>query len=152
MGSIRLEPKEDTRDKEMYRKLKTAIVDAWAAIDDHRVFWDLDEDENANRIKRAFLDVAREENIPLQVRRLRGERTLELSFEAGSGKPRRTGDTRSRILEVLAEATEPMTRKDIVAQANISPSAWNKQIKDLVDDGSVVKLGHRRDSSYRLPT
>ena len=94
MGSIRLEPKEETTDKEEYRKLKTAIVDAWAAIDEHRVFWDLEEDENPSRIKRAFLEVAREEKIPLEVRRIRGERTLELSFDTGSGKALRSGDRR----------------------------------------------------------
>jgi len=152
MGVIRLEPKEEETSKEDYRKLKDAIVDAWKTIDEHRVYWDLDEGERPNKVKRAFLEVAEAEDIPLRVRRIRGQRTLELSFDTASGGgERRSVNTRDRILEVLRGADEPMTRKGIVDATGISPSAWSKAIKGLVDEGKVVKLGHRRDSTYRLP-
>ena len=149
MGAIRLEPKEDQTSSEAYRKLEAAIVEAWGAIDEHRIFWDLDEDENPSRVRRDFLRVAADKGIPLIVRRVRGRRSLELGFEESGSRTlrRRASDTRESILEVLAEAETPLSRGEIVARSGISPSAWNKRIKEM-----VAKLGHRRDSTYRLPT
>jgi len=153
MGAIRVEPAKEAMPGEEYRKLKNAIVEAWGAIDDYRVFWDLDEGENPNRVKESFKLVAEKEGIPLRIRRVRGQRTLELSFDVeDSSGPSLTGDTRERILAALAESDAPMSRADIVAVTGISASAWNRRIKELVDEGKVVKLGWRRDSTYRLPS
>ena len=154
MGAIRLEPKEEQTSGETYRQLEAAIVEAWGAIDEHRIFWDLDDDENPARVTRGFQRVAEDKGIPLVVRRVRGRRCLELSFEdAGKAGGRvRSVDTRESILAVLAESETPLSRGEIVSRSGISPSAWNKRIKEMVSDGEVVKLGHRRDSTYRLPT
>jgi DNA-binding Lrp family transcriptional regulator len=78
---------------------------------------------------------------------------LELGFDVENETgPSYTGDTGDRILAALSEGDKPMSRADIVSRTGISPSAWNRRIKELVDEGKVVKLGWRRDSTYRLPS
>ncbi|MDJ0835095.1 MAG: hypothetical protein QNK37_01180 [Acidobacteriota bacterium] len=153
MGKLRLEPKKQSMDADRYAKLRKTLQSARSAAADARVFWDLDEGENINEVRRDFQEVAEKEKIALVIRRPRGKKCLEFKFEKDAVvTPKRIPATESqnRIVNILEEAGEPLRKGDIVSRAGISSSTWNARIKELLKTGKVIREGTLRDSTYRL--
>ncbi len=157
MGRLRMEPREKQMSHEEYHKTWAILQEARAAASDARVYYDLEEDESARGVRKSFQYVAEKEGLGLRIRRQRGSDALELIFDADAASetkeaPKRLSaeEGRSRILAVLKQAGEPMRRADVVSRAGISTGTWSLRIKELLEEGKVVKHGSMRDSSYSL--
>ena len=157
MGKLRLEPREKQMSPEEYQRTKSILDEARSAVAESRVYYDLDEGENARKVRKTFQNVAEKEGIGLRIRRQRGTNTLELIFDSAAGDSREAPkrltaeEGRQRILEVLSAASEPMRRSEVVEKAGISTGTWSLRIKELMKQGKVVKHGSMRDSAYSLP-
>ena len=154
MGKLRIEPKQEAMSNEQYNGLLDAIKEARTASRHSRIYWDLEENENASQVRRDFLHVAEGEKINLSIRRPRGSASLEFQFDAGAEPaPKRlpAEESRARIVEVIKNADGPLRKADIVSRAGISPSTWNSRITELLQLGSVKRHGRQRDATYTLP-
>ena len=158
MGTLRLEPKKEVMSLDKYNDLAGILREARLAAKHSRIYWDLEDEENASQVRRDFLYVAQEEKIGLAIRRPRGTSSLELRFEeapkqAESEGPKRipAEESRQRILAVLKDADGALRKADIVSNAEISPSTWNARIKELLADGRVIRHGRQRDATYTMP-
>ncbi len=155
MGRLRTEPKVRPflSDAE-YSSYLGILNDAKKASGDNHVYWDLDNSENANHIRKAFIHIAEKENIPVVIRRERGKRSLSFSFKEGT-KPvsarMSAAECQSRIMSALRQAKRPLQKAEIINATGISPSTWNIRIKELMGEGKVLRQGDRRDTKYRLP-
>ena len=151
---LRKEPKvKPFLSEEEYKEYFGILKEAQGAATDHHVYWDLENSENANKTRKAFLHIAEKEGISVTIRRRRGERTLELSFkESGKATPTRmsAAECRNRIMSVLSNAKKPLQKSEIISVAGISPSTWNIRIKELMKSGKVRRQGDRRDTKYSL--
>ncbi|MDJ0835439.1 MAG: winged helix-turn-helix transcriptional regulator [Acidobacteriota bacterium] len=156
MGKLRLEPKIKAMDREHYNMLLETLKEARSATRHARVFWDLEEGENASAVRRDFMHVAQKEKIALTIRRPRGASALELRFDdkgaVVDNTPKRipAEESRNRILKVLEESNGPMRKADIVSASEISSSTWNARIKELMAEGRVKRKGRQREATYTL--
>ena len=156
MGKLRLEPKEKGMDAKLFQELKSLLREGQAAGTTSKVFYDLSPDENKTTLKRNLQHVAEQEGMPVKIRSLRGEETLEFKFEQpkGSERPQQSrvgaSDYREKVLGVLREADRPLKKGEILEQADLSGSTWNLRIKELLKAGLVVRTGERRDAVYSL--
>jgi hypothetical protein len=128
------------------------IREASRAADTHNIFWDLDPDENPQKVRKAFLYVAGEEGINLKVRSKRDSQTLKLVFskQPKSGSRMSAKECRERIVSVIGAAQTPLQKAEIISKASISPSTWNVRIKELLSDGTVSKAGKGRRTRYSV--
>jgi len=155
MGNLRAEPKaKPFLSEEEYNEYYDILRDAQKAANENHVYWDLDNAENANHIRKAFMMIANQEGIPVTIRRERGSQSLSFSFkENGKAAPMRmsAADSQKRILDILSAESRPLQKSEIITATGISPSTWNIRIKELLVDGKVVRQGDRRDTRYCLP-
>ena len=154
MGSLRCEPKVKPflSDKE-YQDCLKVLKDAQGASLESHVFFDMDSNENANKVRKSFLHVAQKEGIPVTIRRERGSQSLSLSFkDAGRSAPSRmsASECRHRIISALSNAKRALQKSEIISITGISPSTWNIRIKELMKAGKVSRHGDRRDTKYSL--
>lgn len=154
MGQLRTEPKAKSflSDNE-YTSYLDVLSEARTAAGEHHVFWDLEDGENAGKIRRAFMHIAEKEGIPVNIRRARGSRSLHFNFKDSAdrvGSRMSAGECQKRIVGALTKANHPMQKSEIIDITGISPSTWNIRIKELVRAGLVVRSGDRRDTKYRL--
>ena len=153
MGKLRLEAiNKPPLSLVEYTKIHKVLLEAQEEAEDHNFFWDLDPGEVLNKQKQNFLYVAEKEKIPLSVRILRKQRSLALIIEnIGKEKNRiSANDSRKRILTALVTADKPLKKADIVKFAGISPSTWSLRIRELIDEGSVVREGNHGDAIYYM--
>ena len=154
MGKLRLEPKVKAMGREQYSELLETLKEARSANRHSRVYWDLEDSENASVVRRDFMYVAQKEKIALVIRRPRGASALELRFDdkgaVVDNTPKRipAEESRNRILKVLEEAKGPMRKADIVSASEISSSTWNARIKELLAEGQVKRKGRQREATY----
>ena len=152
MGKLRTEPKHKsflTQDE--YNELLSVLRDAQKAANEHHIFWDLEEDEKPAQTKKAFSFVARKAGIDVTIRQIRGSRSLAFHFKKGrpAGASRMSAnECRSRILKCLKSSKKPLKKNQIIKQTGVSPSTWNIRIKELLQEGLVVRHGDRRDTTY----
>ena len=156
MGVLRFEPKyPDFLSKARFHEYLGHLETAKKASKDHRVYWDLEENENLRDVIKSFVIVARVAGIGVSIRRVRGLRSLIFTF-AGPGEAQPAGsrmsanESRRRILDCLAQAGEPLKKNQILKQTGISPSTWNLRIKEMIREGKVARTGVRRESTYTL--
>ena len=153
MGKLRIEPKKKQMDTETYRRLWNTLREARSACVDNRVFYDLDSDEKAARIRKDLMMVADKEGLDVQIRSIRNQHSLELKFGSAPAPkaPRISSDDyRERVVAVLREAGGSMKKGDILGKADLSGSTWNIRIKELLNDGIIKRTGERRDAAYSL--
>ena len=155
MGRLRLEPKSDINmTQERYQQIVNLLQEAYHASPDHQIYWDLDQEEKAAVVRKEFLHVAQKENIPLEVRSMRKARCLSLNFKQSPIKETKSrlsaDEAKKRILTALVSAGKPLQKAEILKITGLSSSTWNLRIKDLLDEGSVARIGHRRESVYTL--
>ena len=155
MGKLRKEPKvKPFLSEKEYENYLDLLQEAQVAANDNHIYYDLEDGESGNRVRKALLYVAEKEGIEVAVARKRGEETLRLDFrsgdKAGGGSRISAEESRRRILQVLGEASEPLAKSDIISKAKISSSTWNIRVKELLAQGSVVRDGDRRDTRYTL--
>ena len=60
-------------------------------------------------------------------------------------------DPTAAVLAALACAYHPLSRAELLADSGIDPTAWNRTIRALVDDGRVIRTGAKRGTRYQLP-
>lgn len=152
MGRLRTEPKyRSFIQQNQYDDFLEYLREAQGAADEHNVYFDLEPDEKAAQVKKAFNYVARKEGIDVGVRQVRGSRTLIFQFKrnksGGSGRMS-AEESRRRILKCLKNASEPLKKNQIIKDTGISASTWNIRIKELLEDGAVDREGDRRDTTY----
>ena len=154
MGRLRKEPKRKPfLSEDEYREYYGVLTDAKNAATDNHVYFDLEESENANKVRKAFLHVAEKEAIPVVIRRERGSQSLSFAFkESGKTTPSRMSaqECQNRILNALSSSEQPLQKSEIINSTGISPSTWNIRIKELMDNGKVMRKGDRRDTKYSL--
>lgn len=155
MGKLRTEPKvKPLLSEKEYNTYHGIIKNAQAAAEEHHVFYDLENGENAAKARKALLYVAEQENIPVKIRRARNApNSLSFSFKAGprTGNQRMSkSEAQKLILDTLAKAERPMQKATILSQTGISPSTWNIRIKELMEMGKVKRHGERRETKYSL--
>jgi len=151
MGKLRFEPKvKPLVSEKEYQGYKESLLQAQAASLKNFVYWDLDSDENPNKMKKIFLHVAEKEGIPLKIRADRAKNSLRLIFGASAKASGRmpAKDSKKRILDVLSTAGGPLKKSEIVEKAGISTSTWNLRIKDLLASGRVKRVGTGRETRY----
>jgi hypothetical protein len=150
MGKLRLEPKvKPLLNEEEYRYYKKALLEARTAAVKNNVFWDLEPDESIDRTRRYFRHVAEREGIALNLRGKRKEHCIVLSFPQKA--PRKSAEeSRKRIVERLKRSGKPLKKSEILQDTDISTSAWNLRIKELIEAGQVKKEGSRRQTRYSL--
>jgi len=152
MGKLRAEPrKRRLLSKSEYETILSVLNNARKAAKDHYVFWDLDEGEKLNAVKKSFLYVADKEGIDLSIRHVRGTNSLVFGFKKVGGSGRMSAnESRRRILECLKQAEGPLKKSQIIKETGISASTWNIRIKELLKSGDVQRHGDRRDTTYTL--
>lgn len=153
MGRLRLESRKSfvSLDPATYSSIYKDLKAAFERSDRHRIYYDLDEGEAVNFMKTAFQTVAASEGIPVQVKRVRGKKSLLLVFdEQIDGHRLSAAESKRRILRCLSDAPSPLKKKEILRETGISPSTWNIRIRELVEKGAVVRQGNRRDTTYTL--
>lgn len=154
MGKLRKEPREKPflSDKE-YQEYRGILKEARDAASENHVYWDMDRNENANRVRKAFLYIAEKESISVKIRRVRGSQSLVFSFKEGEKTtPTRMSavESRKRIVSALAASGKPLQKSEIINVTGISSSTWNIRIKELMGEGKVIRQGDRRDTKYSL--
>ena len=155
MGKLRTEPKVKPflSDSE-YSEYLNILQEAKNAATENHVYWDLENSENANHIRKAFLHISEKEGIQVTIRRERGSQSLAFTFkEHGKSAPTRmsASDCQNRIMNALSSAKRPLQKSEIISATGISPSTWNIRIKELMSEGKVLRQGDRRDTKYCLP-
>ncbi len=150
MGHLRTEPKHKSfLTQEQTEKLLSDLLAAQKASDDNHVFWDLDEGEKPAFYKKAFSYVARRASIDVKIRQIRGKNSLAFNFKKPrSGTRMSAEESRKRILSCLQTSEQPLKKNQIIKETGVSPSTWNLRINELLDSGSVVRHGQRRDTTY----
>lgn len=155
MGKLRTEPKaKSLLNDNDYDKYKEILEEAQDAADDHDIFFDLEEGEQPAKVRKALSYVAEQEGIVVKISRKRGEDSLVFNFKTSSrsnSNRMSAEESRRRILNALKDAKKPIKKGEIISKTNISASTWNIRVKELVDEGKVVKDGERRDTVYSLP-
>jgi len=154
MGKLRTEPKaKRLLSDEEYSSFLEILEEARNASRDHFIYWDLEENESASRIRKAFMHIAESEGIPVFVRRERGSNSLAIRFRDNSRASTRmsAAECQKRIMSALQKAERPLQKGEIIRATGISPSTWNIRIKELMHEGKVVRQGERRDTTYQLP-
>jgi predicted transcriptional regulator len=160
MGVLRVEPKRgDAMSREEYRTFSGILKNAREKALANHIYFDLEDGENPVEVKKKFQFVAEQEEIEVVVRRLRGTNSLSFNFPKPvkilPAKQRlrlSANEARKRILEVLGRARGPLQKSEIIRASGISASTWNARIRELLENGSVVRLGNRRETSYQLRT
>ena len=152
MGRLRLESRvKPLVDDQRYEVLLNALITAGKAAEENFIFWDLGPDEKMGDAIKEFRYVAEKEGISLNIKQHRKQRCIELIFEdhdeAGSARMS-AEDAKKRILTALVAADGPLRKSEIVAHTGISPSTWHIRITELLEEGSVRREGHRRESVY----
>ena len=154
MGTLRVEPREKSfLSDDEYRNYAHVLREAQKAASGNNVYFDMDDSESPNKVRKALLHIAEKEGIPVAIRRERGTKSLALSFkESGRGTNSRmsAGECRKRIINALASSRKALQKSEIIGITGISPSTWNIRIKELMDDGRVKRHGDRRDTKYSL--
>jgi len=155
MGKLRTVPKAKRMlSDEEYHSYRQILEKARNASKDHHIYWDLEDGENVNRIRRAFLHIAESEGLEVFVRRERGSRTLSIRFR-DNARPTPTrmsaDECQKRIMNALRKAKRPLQKGEIIRATGISPSTWNIRIRELMKEGKVIREGDRRDTKYHLP-
>ena len=153
MGKLRLEPLEEKMNSELFDQYAELLEEARRAGNENRIYYDLEKGEKPAKVKKDMLYVAEQKKINLSVRRPRGSSTLELIFDGSeepSGKRMPADEARKRIVDAIKNAGEPVDKATVVAEAGISPGTWNLRIRELVGDGTVVRVGQRREARYKL--
>jgi len=150
MGQLRTEPKHKSfLSQEQYDKLLSELQSAKSASEDHHVFYDLEGDEKPAFFKKAFAYVAKKSGMDVKVRQVRGKNSLAFQFKRPRAGVRMSApESRQRILKCLKSSGEPLKKNQIIKETGVSPSTWNLRINELLDSGSVVRHGQRRDTTY----
>ncbi|CAM2007254.1 hypothetical protein [Acanthopleuribacter pedis] len=157
MGKLRLEPKvKPLVTGEEYENLLSTLRDAQADAGDNYIYFDLEENEKAKDVKKAFLFVAEKEGISVVIRQQRGVNSLVFSFKDDQGAGGTSGgsgrmsaeEARDRILSALKNAKGSLQKSEILKDTGVSSSTWNIRIKELIDSGEVKRDGERRDTRY----
>lgn len=156
MGRLRIEPKvKPLLTDEQYSFYKGILIEAQSAANRNHVYWDLEAGEKASVVRKGFAYVAEKEGIGLAVRSKRGSNSLQLQFSSGGAKVSSgrmsAEESRKRIVDALRSAGEPLQKSDLIAATSVSPSTWNFRIKELLGDGTVVRHGAGRQTTYSLP-
>lgn len=153
MGKLRIEPIKKRMEPETYQHYLSILKEAQDQAVDSHLFYDLDENEKPNIVKKDMLVVAEKAGIPLKIRLLRADKSLRLTFgaapQASPRRPRLTADeTREMILTYLRNANEPVKRKEIIDATGISLSSWNLQIRELLRKELVKRTGSKSETTY----
>lgn len=153
MGQLRTVPKKKPLlTDDQYDHYLGVLREARTFAKDHELFFDLEEGESPNKVKKAMKYVAESEDMDVTIRHIRGENTLKLRFKSSKSTPRISAEAaRERILNALKESDRPLSKNDVLEKTGISPSTWNLRIRELVDEGGVIRTGERRDAVYQLP-
>lgn len=156
MGKLRLEPKtKPPVSEKQYEYYAGVLRDAQDAYVGNNVFYDLDEGESPRKVRKAMLYVGEKEGLDVKVRSARGAKSLVLKFESIKAAPVAGGrttasDARKRIINVLSASQVPLQKSVVVDRAGISTATWNLRIKELMEDGTVRKVGLGRQTAYTL--
>jgi hypothetical protein len=156
MGKLRLEPKTKPPVSDaQYDYYAGVLRDAQDAYVGNNVFYDLDEGESPRKVRKAMLYVGEKEGLDVRVRSARGAKSLVLKFESVKAAPAggtraSASDARKRILNVLSASPVPLQKSVVVGRAGISTATWNLRIKELMEDGTVQKVGLGRQTAYSL--
>ncbi|CAM2065925.1 hypothetical protein SCOR_11135 [Sulfidibacter corallicola] len=154
MGKLRTEPKHKSFLKqEEYDDYLGILQEAQRAAEDNNVYWDLEKNEKASQVKKAFLYVSRKENIDVTIRQVRGANSLAFHFKKGKaqgGTRMSAKESRARILKCLKSAGVPLKKNQIIRDTGISASTWNIRIKELLKSKEVKRQGDRRDTTYTV--
>ena len=107
-----------------------------------------------------LLLTCRPETARLLAERVNDARTLELARFAGRPAPVASAPTASQrsqhsladqqVLAALAEATEPLSRTELIERAGIESQQWTPTIKRLKEGGLVQQIGEKRGARYQL--
>jgi hypothetical protein len=154
MGKLRIEPKvKPLLDEKEYKYYREVLKKAEKASSDNNVYWDLEPDEKAVWARKALLYVAGKEGLNLKIRAKRGSNSLTLNFahpRSASGGRVPAAECKQRIVDALKAAAESLQKSDIISRSGISASTWNLRIRELLQDGTVVRKGKGRLSRYSL--
>ena len=155
MGRLRTEPKaRRLLSDDEYSSFLEILERARHISRDHHIYWDLEDNENPNRIRKAFMHIAEREGIPVFVRRERETNSLSIRFRETS-RPTTSrmsaAECQKRIMNALQKAKRPLQKGEIIRATGISPSTWNIRSKELMLEGKVIRQGERRDTRYHLP-
>lgn len=154
MGNLRLKPKREPFLPEAdYAKFATVLREAQKAAQEHHVYYDVDKGENPNKVRKAFVHIATKENIPVTIRRERGSQSLVFLFKDPSknhNSRMSANECRRRILKALSSSKKALQKSEIIDITGISPSTWNIRIRELMQEGKVVRHGERRDTRYSI--
>lgn len=155
MGHLRMEPIDSVylSDTE-YQHYNHILRKARGASQNHHIYWELEKSEDIGKVRMHFIHVAKQEGIPVAIRKARGSHSLAFSFKQVTKQtPRRipASECRRRILTLLAKSNKPLKKSEIIKTTGISPSTWNMRINELVSSGQVHRMGERRDTLYCLP-
>lgn len=138
--------------EEEYERILGILRQARSVAADNDVFWDLEGHEDVNQVVKGFRYVAAREGIDVDIAPVEGKQSLTLFFRKPYvRKPRIDGEQyKAAILEVLSESGEKLTKSDILQRGELSPSAWYLRIRELVEEGKVVREGDRGQAVYYL--
>jgi predicted transcriptional regulator len=162
MGKLRIEPKvKPPVTKEEYEYYKGVLNEALSAADSNYVFYDLEKNDDARKVRKALKYVAQEEGADLIIRADREKNSLALKFQqsrrsrTAEGSAASSGrisaeESRSRIVSALASTKESLKKSAIISATGVSPSSWNLRIKELLDEGTVRRHGSGRETTYSL--
>ena len=154
MGALRTEPKHKSfLTQEEYDEIHAVLKEAQRLCEDNHVFWDMESNEKASQVKKAFIFVARKADLDVTIRQVRGANSLAFYFKKNksAGPTRMTAnESRNRILRCLENAGKPLKKNQIIKETNVSPSTWNIRIKELLKENEVTRHGDRRDTTYTL--
>jgi len=154
MGKLRFEVKvKPLLSESEYEYHRGVLAEAQKAAAKNHVYWDLEANEKPRAVRKAFLYVAEKEGVSLRIRGKRDSNSLQLTFggkQTVSGRLS-AGESRNLIVEAISTAGSPVQKSQIIAATGISHSSWNLRIRELLQEGSVVKTGQRRDTRYSLP-
>ncbi len=150
MGKLRVVPKTKTMDPDKYNELRKMLHEAEQMAQGHKVFYDLDEKENRLQARRDLLYVAERESMDVFVRSIRNSNALEIIFKMGRQALKRISaeQYRSKVLDVLKTTERPLKKREILSQAGLAVASWNVLIKELLNDGAVIREGKKGEAVY----
>ena len=153
MGNLRVVPKTKAMDPDEYKTLHAILHEAKQMAHEHKVFYDLDENEDRVKARRDLLYVAEKENMNVIVRRIRDSNALEIIFNVGRRGNRISAEQyRSRVLDVLKKTERPLKKREILSQAGLAVASWNIRIKELLAEGAVIREGKKGEAAYLAAT
>lgn len=59
--------------------------------------------------------------------------------------------THAAIVDCLAQAGRPLSKSEIIRRSGIDPNHWNRVIGELLEQRTIVRMGEKRGTRYRLP-